>query len=80
MLFRSAWLLYLAGGVLMAFTPWPMNLAAIAVIPYLVIVAPHWNITDETCETANRGWRKFIWLNYFAGFVVTQLLIFSAIL
>jgi 4-hydroxybenzoate polyprenyltransferase len=77
---RFAWLLYLAGGVLMAFTPWPMNLAAIAVIPYLVIVAPHWNITDETCESANRGWRKFIWLNYFAGFVVTQLLIFSAIL
>jgi hypothetical protein len=57
-----------------------MNLAAIAAIPYLVILVPHWNITDETCESANRGWRKFIWLNYFAGFVVTQLLILSAIL
>ncbi len=77
---RFAWSLYLIAGLLMAFTPWPMNLAAIAAIPYLVILAPHWNITDETCETANRGWRKFIWLNYFAGFVVTQLLIVSAIL
>ena len=47
-------------------------------MPYLVILAPHWNITDTNCESANRGWRKFIWLNYFAGFVVTQLLLSSA--
>lgn len=75
---RFAWALYLAAGILMWLTPRPMNLAAIAVIPYLVILLPHWNIKDETCETANRGWRKFIWLNYFAGLVVTQLLLVSA--
>jgi 4-hydroxybenzoate polyprenyltransferase len=75
---RFAWVLYLAAGVLMATTPWMMNLAAIAAVPYLVILLPHWNITDESCETANRGWKKFIWLNYFAGWVITMLLIVSA--
>jgi hypothetical protein len=32
---------------------------------------PHLNITDETCETANKGWKQFIYLNFFAGMVVT---------
>lgn len=42
-----------------------------AAVPYLVIVGRHWNITDVTCEEANRGWKLFIWLNFFAGAVVT---------
>ena len=42
-----------------------------AAVPYLVIVGRHWNITDATCEDANRGWKLFIWLNFFAGAVVT---------
>ncbi|MFM6977951.1 MAG: prenyltransferase, partial [Micrococcales bacterium] len=75
---RFAWGLYLAAGLLMLSTPWPMNLAAIAVVPYLLILLPHWNITDDSCESANRGWKRFIWLNYFAGFVITMLLIVSA--
>jgi hypothetical protein len=44
-------------------------------VPYLAVVAPYWFITDETCEKANVGWRRFIWLNFFAGFVITMLLI-----
>jgi len=75
---RFAWALSALAGALMLLTPGPMKLAAIAALPYLVILAPHWNITDTNCESANRGWRKFIWLNYFAGFVVTQLLLSSA--
>ena len=74
---RFAFALYLAAGVLMAGVSWPANLAAIAAVPYLVILLPHLNITDENCESANRGWRQFIWLNFFAGFVVTQLLFMS---
>ena len=74
---RFAFALYLAAGVLMAGLSWPANLAAIAAVPYLIILLPHLNITDETCETANRGWRRFIWLNFFAGFVVYELLYMS---
>ena len=74
---RFAFALYLGAGVLMAGVSWPANLAATAAVPYLVILLPHLNITDETCESANRGWRRFIWLNFFAGFVVTQLLFIS---
>ena len=47
---------------------------AIAVVPYLALVGRYWNITDATCEKANRGWKLFIWLNFFAGAVVTLVL------
>ena len=76
---RFAFTAYALAGILVLFLPFPGNLAILAAVPYLVIVGPFWNITDETCEKANRGWRHFITLNYIAGFVVTMLLIWVAI-
>jgi 4-hydroxybenzoate polyprenyltransferase len=66
---RFAWLAYLAAALLVAFSIQPWLL--MAAMPYLMVVGRFWNITDETCETANKGWKQFIRLNYFAGAVVT---------
>jgi len=77
---RFAFVAYLAAGLLVLNAGWPGALAAIAAVPYLFIVGPFWNITDATCEQANRGWKKFIWLNFFAGFVVSLLVIWFAII
>ena len=66
---RFAWLAYFAAALLVAFSVQPWLL--MAAVPYLMVVGRFWNITDETCETANKGWKQFIWLNYFAGAVVT---------
>ena len=77
---RFAFLAYLAAGLLVLNAGWPAALAAIAAIPYLAIVGRFWNITDETCESANAGWKRFIWLNFFSGFVVSLLVIWFAII
>ena len=66
---RFAWLAYFAAALLVAFSVQPWLL--VAAIPYLMVVGRFWNITDETCESANKGWKQFIRLNYFAGAVVT---------
>jgi 4-hydroxybenzoate polyprenyltransferase len=66
---------YLVAAAMLTTLEWPLALASLAAVPYLVIVAPFWNITDETCETANKGWKKFIWLNFFAGAIITLLVI-----
>lgn len=74
----TVWLslaVYAAAAVLLLFLSFPYSLAALAAVPYLVIVAPFWRITDETCELANAGWKKFIWLNFIAGAIVTLLVI-----
>ena len=76
---RLAFGAYALAGVLVLFLSFPGNLAILAAVPYLLIVGPFWNITDENCEQANRGWKHFIKLNYIAGFVVTMLLIWIAI-
>jgi 4-hydroxybenzoate polyprenyltransferase len=77
---RFAVFSYLAGGVLLLFSDWPGPLAAILVLPYVAMCAPFWNITDATAESANRGWRKFLALNFVAGFFVTMLLIWWALI
>jgi 4-hydroxybenzoate polyprenyltransferase len=72
---RLAFALYfLAGLSLMNAGPHGM-VAALAAIPYLVIISPYLNITDEDCERANRGWKKFIWLNFAGGALISLLLI-----
>jgi 4-hydroxybenzoate polyprenyltransferase len=72
---RLAVVAYLLAGVLLLFTEWPGPLAALLALPYAVVCAPFWSITDAGAEGANRGWRKFLALNFISGFLVTMLLI-----
>ena len=75
---RLSLLCYVGSGILVMNTGFPGSLSAIAALPYVLILSPFWNITDEKCEEANQGWRRFIWLNFFAGFVVTMILIWAS--
>jgi 4-hydroxybenzoate polyprenyltransferase len=70
---------YVLAGLLLLGTEWPGPLAAIAALPYVVITARFWRITDETAESANRGWKRFLLLNFVAGAIVTMLMIYWAI-
>lgn len=76
---RFAVVSYLAGGVLLLLSSWPGPLAAVLVVPYAAVCAQFWNVTDATAETANRGWRRFLLLNFVSGFLVTMLLIWSVL-
>jgi 4-hydroxybenzoate polyprenyltransferase len=64
-----------AGVVLLLGTDWPAALAGVLVVPYLANLAPYLALSDASCESANAGWRRFLALNYFTGFLFTQLLI-----
>lgn len=74
---RLALALWAVAGAAMLLTPWPGPLAAALALPYLVNAAPWWNVTDETSASTNRAWRRFIALNYFAGFLATMILILA---
>jgi hypothetical protein len=50
-------------------------LAAVVAVPYLVNCAPYVRVSDAGSARTNRAWRRFIWLNYFSGFLVTLILI-----
>ncbi|MDO9590145.1 MAG: prenyltransferase, partial [Microcella sp.] len=76
---RLAVVAYVLAGLLLLGTEWPGPLAAIAAVPYVVITARFWMITDETAESANRGWKRFLLLNFVAGAIVTMLMIYWSI-
>jgi 4-hydroxybenzoate polyprenyltransferase len=76
----GAAVLYLGAGVLAACSLWPTALAGLLALPYLAMVLPFAGITDATAARANRGWRRFLAINYGAGFAVTMLAIVASAL
>jgi 4-hydroxybenzoate polyprenyltransferase len=76
---RLSVVLYLLAAVLLLFTSWPGPLAALLALPYAISCAAYWNITDAAAESANRGWKRFLYLNFVTGFLVTMLLIWWAL-
>jgi len=77
---RLAVIAYLLAGVLLLFIGWPGALAATLALPYAISCAPWWNVTDATSESANRGWKRFLWLNFATGFLITMFMIWFAYL
>ncbi|CAM3538427.1 prenyltransferase [Occultella aeris] len=76
---RFAMAMWVLAGVLMLTTPWPGPLVAPLVIPYLLAVRPYARIDDRDSARANAGWKKFLLINYVAGFLITLLLIWTAL-
>lgn len=72
---RISFVMYLIAGVVTLFLGDRYPQAALAALPYLFVVGREWRITDETCEQANRGWRRFIYLNFLAGAIVSAVII-----
>ena len=72
---RLAIALWLLAGVLMLFTDWPGPMAAVLALPYVITALPWVSVSDARSEEANAGWKRFLWLNFLSGFIVTMLLI-----
>lgn len=54
-----------------------LAVAAVLAVPYIVNALPWVDVDDENAASANRGWRRFLWLNFITGFAVTMLLIWA---
>ncbi len=72
---RLAIALWAVAGLLMLGSGWPGALAVVLAVPYIVAAWPFRSITDDRAEAANAGWKRFLWLNFVSGFLVTMLLI-----
>lgn len=68
-------LLYLVSSLIIAAQGGHAIFVALAGLLYFVSVSEFLNITDSSSEKSRAGWKRFMWLNYFAGFIVTIVLI-----
>lgn len=75
---RIVFLLYITASVLVMTQGILASVVGITGLIYAANVFPYLNISDRTSEAANKGWRRFIWLNMFAGFVITIVLIIQS--
>lgn len=69
----------LSGMLLLVGVTGPGKLAGLLAIPYALNVLPHLGVADESSGTVNRAWKRFLWINYLCGFLLTMLLIFAAL-
>lgn len=75
---RLSVLLYLAASYTVALqgsTYWPI--AAVGLL-YLFNCMPFLHLTDANSGYANSGWKRFLWLNYISGAVVTIVILHNA--
>jgi hypothetical protein len=47
--------------------------------PYIALAWPFRSVPDATSASANRGWRRFLLVNYLAGFATTLIIIAIAL-
>ncbi len=44
-------------------------------LSYIINILPYTHITDKTSARTNTGWKRFIWMNYASGAVITMVII-----
>jgi len=67
--------LWAAAGLLMLLLPFPATLLIVLAAPYIALAWPFRSVPDATSASANRGWRRFLLVNYLAGFATTLIII-----
>ena len=74
---RFSLLMYVLAALLTAMIGGFAYVVALAGLVYVANVWPYTTITDENSSRARAGWRRFMWLNYGVGAVVTVCLVSS---
>lgn len=46
---------------------------------YILNCVPYLSTTDETSADTNKGWKKFLWLNYLSGAIITFVILLQSI-
>jgi 4-hydroxybenzoate polyprenyltransferase len=76
---RFAVILYSVAALILLFQPWPILAIGITGLLYVANIIRYATISDAASGKTNSAWKRFIWLNFFTGFVVTMVLIATSL-
>lgn len=71
--------LYVTAMVVVAFQGLAGIVVSLIGLLYVLNCVSYLTITDDTSWKTNAAWRRFIWLNFIAGFAITMLLIINLV-
>lgn len=72
---RFAFGLYIVAAVLTIAQPMPFAIVGVVGLVYAANIYRYLNVSDKNSSRANAAWRRFIWLNYLTGFILTLVII-----
>ena len=64
--------LYIAAGITVAMQGSEYAALVVVAAAYCVNILPYLKVTNKTSPTTNVAWKRFLWLNYGAGAIVTM--------
>jgi len=70
-----AYFLYLTAAILVDSQGSMYIPVAVVGVLYCLNIAPYLRVTEKTSANVNKAWKRFLWLNYFAGFVITMVIL-----
>lgn len=73
---RLSLVLYAASGLLLIAYGWPAAAVSLVSLLYIANIWNYRTLPDTSADHANRAWKRFIYLNFIAGFVITMVLIY----
>jgi len=73
---RLSIVLYSISAIVLLHFGWIGLIIAVTEMLYVVSIWPYRSISEADAEQANSGWKRFIALNWFSGFVITMVLIY----
>lgn len=74
-----SFILYSTAAIIITLCPWPYTIIGVAGFIYAANTWSCLHIADKDSARANVPWRRFIWINFLVGFVVTMVLIITHI-
>jgi 4-hydroxybenzoate polyprenyltransferase len=77
---RFAAVLYAASGLIMLYFGWLGLIVGAVNLCYIANIWPYISVTEKDAATSNAAWKRFIKINWFAGFVVTMALLYVYLL
>jgi len=75
-----AYTLYYIAAILILFQGSDYIAVAAVGVLYCLNIAPYLRVTDKTSASVNKAWKRFLWLNYIAGFVITMVILAQILL
>ena len=76
---RTSMALYLAAVLILLTTDGIGSLSGVVAFAYCANVAPFINLTDLQASLARAGWKRFLWINYLVGMIITWIIILYAL-
>lgn len=66
-----AFLLYLSAAIVLSLQGTQYIFIALAGLLYCFNITPYLNVNEKTSSTTNKAWKRFLWLNYISGAIIT---------